>query len=408
MNIAVVSEVRFCRVPDGSVWADASPYQFWTRYLDEFNLVTVVAREERIDGPRPGMQRADGPGVRLRGVPHYLGSREFMLRWRGVRSAVRPLVYEPDALILRLGSLLALGLQGTLLRSGKPYGVEVVGDPWDTFAPGVVDTPMRSLIRRILTRSQQRLCASAAGAAYVTEKSLQQRYPCSRDEWAVSDVELEERSSFTTHYSSIELSYSDFATRPRVLPAAGPLKVVTVGSLAQRYKGVDVLIRAVSALNVLGRPCGLTVIGDGRYRAELEALAASLDLPVRFTSHLKRSQVMSELDDANLFVLASRTEGLPRAVIEAMAQGLPCIGTRVGGIPELLDSRALCEPGSVESLVDCLLAIMSGRVDGNALAVQNLKKAHEFRADVLRARRREFYRRVRLVTEEWQQARVAA
>ena len=266
---------------------------------------------------------------------------EFMLRWRGVRSAVRPLVYEPDALILRLGSLLALGLQGTLLRSGKPYGVEVVGDPWDTFAPGVVDTPMRSLIRRILTRSQQRLCASAAGAAYVTEKSLQQRYPCSREEWAVSDVELEERSSFTTHYSSIELSCSDFAARPHVLPAAGPLRVVTVGSLAQRYKGVDVLIRAVSALNALGRPCELTVIGDGRYRAELETLAASLELPVRFTSHLKRPQVMSELDDANLFVLASRTEGLPRAVIEAMARGLPCIGTRVGGIPELLDAARI-------------------------------------------------------------------
>ena len=54
-----------------------------------------------------------------------------------------------------------------------------------------------------------------------------------------------------------------------------------------------------------------------------------------------------------------------------------------------------------------MLAMMTGRVDGNALAAQNLKRAHEFRADVLRARRREFYRRVRLVTEEWQQARVA-
>ena len=137
MNLTVLSEVRFCRVADGSVWADASPYEFWTRYLDEFNFVTIVAREERIDAPRPGMQRSDGPGVRLRGVPHYMGSREFMLRWRGVCNAVRPLVYEPDALILRLGSLLALGLQGTLLRSGRPYGVEVVGDPWDTFAPGV-------------------------------------------------------------------------------------------------------------------------------------------------------------------------------------------------------------------------------------------------------------------------------
>ena len=276
MNIAVVSEVRFCRVADGSVWADASPYQFWTRYLDEFNFVTIVAREERIDAPRPGMLRADGPGVHLRGVPHYIGSREFMLRWRGVRNAVRPLACtKPDALILRLGSLLALGLQGTLLRSGRPYGVEVVGDPWDTFAPGVVDMPLRSLVRRILTRSQQRLCASAAGAAYVTEKSLQQRYPCSRDEWAVSDVELEERSAFTTHYSSdrVELlRLRDPAARVRPAVRSGQDRHGRVARAAlQGRRRADPAVERAEAR----RP---SVRADGHwrrpYRAELEALAA--------------------------------------------------------------------------------------------------------------------------------------
>jgi glycosyltransferase involved in cell wall biosynthesis len=224
----------------------------------------------------------------------------------------------------------------------------------------------------------------------------------------VSDVELEEGSGFTTHYSSIELSQSDFAAQPRARDRSRPVRIVTVGSLAQRYKGIDVLIRAVSALRRSGERCELTVIGEGRYRAELEALAAELQLAVRFTSQLKRPQVMAELDAADIFVLASRTEGLPRALIEAMARGLACVATRVGGIPELVDERVLCAPGSVEELTARLRDVISGRVDPIELAARNLERARDFRSDVLRARRRDFYRRVRLVTQEWLAAGVAA
>ena len=268
--------------------------------------------------------------------------------------------------------------------------------------------PLRGLVRRVLTRSQQRLCAGAAGAAYVTERSLQERYPCSRSQWAVSDVELEAGTAFTTHYSSIELSCSDYATQPHVFDGSRPVRIVTVGSLAQRYKGIDVLIRAVSALKRAGHRCELTVIGEGRYRAELEELAANVQLAVRFTSQLKRPQVMAELDAADIFVLASRTEGLPRALIEAMARGLPCVATRVGGIPELLDPRVLCEPGSVEDLTGRLQAVIAGEIDPSEQAVRNLGRARDFRSDVLRARRGDFYRRVRLVTQEWLAAEMAA
>jgi glycosyltransferase involved in cell wall biosynthesis len=405
MSLAVVTEVRFCRVLDGTVWAQASPYEFWSRYLDEFDAVTIVGREEPLDFPAPGMARVDGPGVTVRAVPHYLGTRGLVMRWREVRRAVRPVVRAPDALILRLGSLLALGLESSLLKSRRPYAVEVVGDPWDTFAPGVVDVPMRAVVRRVLTRSQQRLCAAAAGAAYVTERALQRRYPCMRA--AGRRLASEGSLPFTTSYSSIELTASDFVPRPRVFDASRPVKILTVASLAQRYKGVDVLIRAVRAINDAGHSCQLTVVGDGAYRGELESLAQSLMVPVRFMAHLAKPDVVTELDRADLFVLASRTEGLPRAVIEAMARGLPCLGSEVGGIPELLDSRALCRPGSVESLVERLRDLMTGRIDANELAAANLQRAGDFRAEVLRARRRAFYRHVRLVTENWRQARTA-
>ena len=84
-----------------------------------------------------------------------------------------------------------------------------------------------------------------------------------------------------------------------------------------------------------------------------------------------------------------------------MARGLPCVATRVGGIPELLDPDALCESGSVKDLADRIRALLTGHVDASTLAVRNLRHAQAFRSDVLRPRRREFYRRVRMVSESW-------
>jgi glycosyltransferase involved in cell wall biosynthesis len=401
MNVTVLSEVRFSRAPDNSVWADAAPYESWARYLDEFDGVTIVGREQLHATPRHSMTRVDGPGVELRGVPHYIGWKQFLWKWREVRKPLQMVIRRPGAIILRLGSLLALVIQRPLLKSRRPYGVEVVGDPWDTFSSGAVDIPMRSVVRHVLSRSQRRLCTEAAGAAYVTEKFLQSRYPCLRRQWAASDVSVDELGTFTTHYSSIELTPADFRMKPRVFEPRGLLKVVTVGSLAQRYKGVDVLIRALERMAVLGHRCELTVIGDGRYLGELKALARTLKVVVRFRSHLLRHEVMGELDRADVFVLASRTEGLPRALIEAMARGLPCIATRVGGIPELLDDRVLCAPGSAESLADRICALVTGRLDPSEHSLRNFRRAKDFREELLRPRRREFYRWIRLATEQW-------
>ena len=97
----------------------------------------------------------------------------------------------------------------------------------------------------------------------------------------------------------------------------------------------------------------LTLIGDGKFREPLESLAGELHVAERVTwlGQLPAGEaIRRELDEADLFVLPSRTEGLPRAVVEAMARGLPCIASRVGGIPELLADENLIAAGDVAAL----------------------------------------------------------
>ena len=109
---------------------------------------------------------------------------------------------------------------------------------------------------------------------------------------------------------------------------------VSTGSLAQMYKAPDVVITALSICVESGLDVRLTWIGDGKYRAKMEKLAEELQVQDRivFQGQLSApAEVRAVLDTADLFVLASRTEGLPRSLIEAMARGLPCIASSVGG-----------------------------------------------------------------------------
>ena len=107
------------------------------------------------------------------------------------------------------------------------------------------------------------------------------------------------------------------------------------------------------------------------------------------------------LDEADLFVLPSRSEGLPRAMIEAMARGLPCIGTRVGGVPELLLAEDLVAAGDAEALASKIIEVFHEPQRLAEMSARNLSQAQAYRDEVLRERRTQYYSRLREVTERW-------
>src|SRR5439155_26719861 len=107
---------------------------------------------------------------------------------------------------------------------------------------------------------------------------------------------------------------------------------------------------AVAECRQAGLDVTLDIVGDGRFRPELDRLAAELGIreQVCFRGQLPAGEpVRARLDAADLFVLPSRSEGLPRAMVEAMARALPCIGSNVGGILELLAPEDLAPAGDI-------------------------------------------------------------
>ena len=134
-----------------------------------------------------------------------------------------------------------------------------------------------------------------------------------------------------------------YACRPRAPRAGEPIRIACVAAIKD-YKGHRVLLDAVGRLAREGRAVEVELVGDGPLRADLERQCARLDLVdrVRFLGALTEPEVAGVIDRANVFVLASRvqrdgdTDGIPVALMEAMAAGLPVVASAVSGVPELV------------------------------------------------------------------------
>lgn len=395
MNALVSASARFALTNDGSLslWTPTSSlsYRFWTRYLDIYQEVRLLVRAVSYTVPPEGWIRATGPQVTAVPVPDFGSPWQLGRNYRQLQKVVRSALLETQAMHLRIPCLLGGIVQHSLERT-RPYGIEVVGDPYEVFAPGAVKHPLRPFFRWWFSHQLRRQIARACATAYVTEKALQRRYPPAP-------------GAFVTHYSSVELPAGSLLPTPRPAPrGAGILTLIAVGSLAQLYKAPDILIDAVGLCLRAGLELNLVLVGEGKHRAELEARARAQGLSerVRFLGQLPAGKaVRAQLDQADLFVLPSKTEGVPKAMIEAMARGLPCIGSTVGGIPELLPPEDMVPPGDAVALAAKIRAVLTDPERMARMSARNLEKAQEYCEEILRQRRIAFYSYVREKTEEW-------
>jgi glycosyltransferase involved in cell wall biosynthesis len=412
MKLVVVLDFRFVRTPDGEVWTRTTyPRSFWNRYLKVFDQVRVVARAEPRKTVDSQYKAVTSPEIEFAEVPYYLGPWQYLQVRAKVRRSVVSATSEHDAVLCRVGSRLATDLLPSFWKSGRPYGLEVVGDPYEAFAPDAVKHPLRIAFRYLSAWTLRKQCARATAVSYVTREILQRRYPASGHRVGISDAELDNASfvgqprTFTTFFSSIEATKDDYVLNPRSYTHQGSCeRVVFVGSLEQMYKAPDVLLRAVAELQRRRHRVELTIVGDGRHRRDLQQLARELGISeaVTFAGELPSGPAIREhLDRAVLFVLPSRTEGMPRAMIEAMCRALPCIGSNAGGIPELLEPDDIVPAGDAFALADKIDAVLSDPGRLTRMSKRNFIRAQEFHGEVLEPRRTAFYSVLRENTEKW-------
>ena len=392
MDVSVVLEFRFYKTPDGKVWSpNIFGYSFWQRYLEVFDAVRVGAAVSDVDSVLVSWRRADGNRVQFVPFPHDTGLFRYLADSENMKKTARLLTDNGNAVILRIPAIIAHLLVPLLRATEQPYGVEVTTDPYGFYSPGSTEHPLRPFMQRYFTYHQRRQCSAAYAASYATKNFLQELYPT---------------GGLTTHYSNVELSRSDILSKPCTEAdyRKTNFRIVFVGTLHNYVKSPDVLLHAVSLCVKRGMDIRLCMIGDGRIRPEVEKIAESLALSgrVAFMGNVSSKEiVINELDASDLFILPSRTETIPRAMVEAMARALPCIGTQAGGMPELLAPEDLVPHGSGTALADKIFEVLNDPVRLAQMSARNRETAGNYCNEALDNKRVEFYSWIKDATEEW-------
>jgi len=146
------------------------------------------------------------------------------------------------------------------------------------------------------------------------------------------------------------------------IAAAHGKSILYVGRL-EPVKGVRYLISAMTRVHEAIPDARLVIIGDGTERAMLEALSAKLGLHtcVQFGGEVPHGEVLSFMEQADVFVLPSLSEGFPMVIVEALSCGLPVVASRVGGVPEILTNETngyLVEAKDEGALAESILVLL--------------------------------------------------
>jgi len=390
----VALEHRFIKMPNGNVYSRAVfGYEFWKRYLQVFDKVVVFARMQNGLQPESGQARADGPNVSFFELPLFRGPWQLLMHYHKVNWLAEIASEKADAYILRAPGTISTLLFRHLLKKKIPYGIEVVADPWDGLSPGSVKTKLRPLLRRKMTWDLARQCRYAGAASYVSEYTLQNRYP---------------PGGWSTNYSSVELPIeaivNEAVIRERIKrvkeksKSSEPYRIGFIGSISVLCKAPDVLIDAVAACINAGVNLELEIAGEGQSQGHLAELArfSGIEDKVKFLGPLSAGDgVFKQLDSVDLYVLPSRTEGLPRSIIEAMARGVPCIGTNVGGFRELLETDEMVPPNDSKTLAEKIMSVLSYQKHMEKMSLRNIQIAKKYSSDKLNERRIKFYEKVK-------------
>lgn len=136
-----------------------------------------------------------------------------------------------------------------------------------------------------------------------------------------------------------------------------------VGRLSKE-KGLVHLLDAAAMLVKKGLPVKVLIIGDGAQKNELVSRADSLDMAADVIFAGFQANVPEWVAAMDYFVLPSLTEGTPMALLEVMSQGVPCIASSVGGVPDIIDSGVdgiLVAPGNPHEISEAILSLCQNR-----------------------------------------------
>ena len=369
----------------GNLYTDgAYDNKVWSRYLglcDDFVFIARMDRKDYSDDVlKSKFNIIDSSKIKVVAIDDILYSlRSFFdigLRLKN-RRVFEDNIKTSDKVIIRMPCGEGSMASKIAVKYKKDCLIECVGCAWDSLwnyslKGKIIALPSFLKMRNSIKR--------ACSVLYVSNIFLQNRYPTNGRSVGCSDVSLEDSDE------SIVERRCNFINK-----AKDKLIIGTIADIGVSYKGHGDVIKAISKLKVMGHKVEYWMAGAGD-KSRLENLAIKYNVldSIKFFGSVPHIRIFEWLDKIDIYIQPSKLEGMPRAVIEAMSRGCPCIGTRVGGIPELLGDDCLYKKGDINQLVDRIVRLKDPAVALGASGA-NVAKSKEFGNKVLESKRSTFY-----------------
>lgn len=384
-KLLLVLEEHFVLGADGKYWSKRIiDDEYLDRYLDVFDEVIIFARINSNISVSEGYKEISRNKVSFIPMPDFHGPKGLVRQSKRIISSFKKSLDNCDVVILRSPSPISLLLYRYVPKNIS-FGVEFMMGA-NKFFEG--KNMVHNFINNTIDKEAKKLVLRANGVSYVTEKQLQKFYPCK------AILTKTTMKYFTTNYSSIDLNDSFYYSERRIADRK-PIKLIHVGFMDYFRKGQDIAIKTVKCLRDQGYEICLELVGDGKERSTFKKIADNLGISeyVHFAGNVNsKEEIRRKLIEADIFILPSHSEGLPRVIIEAMATGLPVVASNVDGIPELIDEELQVETFLPIDYANKIKRIIDDQNFHNDIINKNYNKARQFEKNVLRERRKNFYK----------------
>ncbi|WP_016990252.1 glycosyltransferase [Flavobacterium sp. ACAM 123] len=309
-------------------------------------------------------------------VPNFKSIGAYFKKSEAV-NIIKKAVDEHDVIILRLPSAIGAIAFDYATSINKPVLIEKVACVYDA----LWNYDWRGkLIANQKMKKYQSILQKASHTIYVTDHFLQSRYPTKGKSIGCSDVIVNDLDVSILNNRELKIKNA-----PQILTLG------TVAAIDVPYKGQADVIKAIAILKRENILFHYKIVGQGdagRLTKIIDNYSVA-DL-VEVVGPLQQEKVFEFLDGIDLYIQPSRTEGMPRAIIEAMSRACPVLGSDVGGIPELISENAFFEAGNVTEIVAMLKSLKQENLA--QWAKENFLKSKNFKKETLDIKREKFYK----------------
>ncbi len=381
MKLLYIGRCQFLKKDDRIYALPAYGKAFWEKYLDVFDEIHILGEQIKGYLNNGTVSLIEDPRIHVDLLPANTNPKDFC-NDSLVKKQLRKYICQADAILIKPSCRKGMMAIHIAKKLKKPYMVELTGDLNLTLknSTNLIKRMYRFYIHsRILSAIKD-----CEFGLYVTQEYLQKVYPIKGKQCGCTDTCISKCDTLVLE------------NRLQRINGMQPDDVVSIGLVASYHdnrKGIDTAIEALSILNNDRIQLHILGLGTEEDRMKWKEYAQKLGVEKQLFFDPSLSGVENVLkwnDNIDIAILPSRSEGLPRCVVESLSRACPCIISNVCGMPELVEEKWLHSPDDSKTLANLIEKMLADKEHMRNAAKVNFEKAQEYDVELLTERRNEF------------------